>query len=176
EGISAEDAFERTRTMERGTMQGLALQEVRDYRLREGEITGRPGRPKTPGGLQPGETRLTAPTGAKGEFLAESMEPETLRRFQQQQGVRLPGRPTPQDVGILPLGTMRKFADQRGWEVQVTPGQMGAEGKVRLIGDGGATREFDTMREATSYLLTQQKKPKMPIELKSPATGESTLE
>src|SRR5207237_2024398 len=93
----------------------------------------------------------------------------TLRERLRGQQVRLPEetQPTGDFIGI---STMRKLAGQKGFEARLVPKTEGGS-SVRLVGDGGVTHDFDTIREAAGFVMTKKDQAVSPVELQAGETS-----
>src|SRR6266849_2503390 len=164
--IPRERALQEVEKMPLDKMMLEAAVELRRFRRAEGEVTGLPGRPREP------ET----PSG--GRFistpLVETMSPEELSKYfrETMTAVRFPEKPP--EAPFPKIGLLRRFAEDKGLELQVK--KVGEKSVVRLIGNGGKVRDFESLRESHSYLLTTRDAPKQHVEIKSPATGVSAFE
>lgn len=178
QGITVPEAMKAVEGIPQADVTAMAAQALREFRIATGEITGKRGRPKVPEALQLGETRTVSgfdpnlEAAAPQEGVIGEMAPQIppLRERIRGSEVRLPERTLPGDVGIPQVGVMRRLADSKGYELVVQ------RGRVRVIKNGGAFEDFETLRDANQFLLTKEVQPKQPVELKSPETGESAIE
>ena len=185
QGISIEEAKKVVEGLPLPRLQAMAATELREHRLRSGELTGRPGRPREAEARKAGQADLVggfdpaleaAPReteGAFGEMQPEGPQ-ERIRKAVRQQEVIMPAdvgpKLTPADVGIPVYGQIKKIADSKGYELYVQ------KGDVYLLKDGGTNEKFKSLREANAFLMGKDAKPKQPVEVKSSGTGETALE